>query len=105
MLIILCCHCAPRFRGGLDVSHGQTGSESVYTVFRQREMMFHVSTKLPFTEGDIQQVLNTLHNIQHSNSGHSRCFVSVYVCMSLINTLCFLIPHTIPVHFASNNCD
>lgn len=45
-----------RFRGGLDVSHGQTGSESVYTTFRQREIMFHVSTKLPFTEGDIQQV-------------------------------------------------
>lgn len=44
------------FRGGLDVSHGQTGSESVYTTFRQREIMFHVSTKLPFTEGDIQQV-------------------------------------------------
>uniref|UniRef100_A0A3P8UU78 RAP1 GTPase activating protein 2a n=1 Tax=Cynoglossus semilaevis TaxID=244447 RepID=A0A3P8UU78_CYNSE len=28
-----------KFRGGLDVSHGQTGSESVYTVFRQREIM------------------------------------------------------------------
>uniref|UniRef100_A0A3P8UM57 RAP1 GTPase activating protein 2a n=1 Tax=Cynoglossus semilaevis TaxID=244447 RepID=A0A3P8UM57_CYNSE len=27
------------FRGGLDVSHGQTGSESVYTVFRQREII------------------------------------------------------------------
>lgn len=44
------------FRGGLDVSHGQTGVESVYTVFRDREIMFHVSTKLPFTEGDTQQV-------------------------------------------------
>lgn len=44
------------FRGGLDVSHGQTGAESVYTVFRDREIMFHVSTKLPFTEGDTQQV-------------------------------------------------
>uniref|UniRef100_A0A3P9JN37 Rap-GAP domain-containing protein n=1 Tax=Oryzias latipes TaxID=8090 RepID=A0A3P9JN37_ORYLA len=43
------------FRGGLDVSHGQTGSESVYTVHRQQEIMFHVSTKLPFTEGDMQQ--------------------------------------------------
>lgn len=45
-----------RFRGGLDVSHGQTGSQSVYTVHRQQELMFHVSTKLPFTEGDAQQV-------------------------------------------------
>nr|XP_020442757.1 rap1 GTPase-activating protein 2 isoform X7 [Monopterus albus] len=49
------------FRGGLDVSHGQTGTESVYTVFRQREIMFHVSTKLPFTEGDIQQLQRKRH--------------------------------------------
>ncbi|KAG7223107.1 hypothetical protein INR49_015866 [Caranx melampygus] len=50
-----------KFRGGLDVSHGQTGSESVYTVFRQREIMFHVSTKLPFTEGDVQQLQRKRH--------------------------------------------
>ncbi|EDL12771.1 GTPase activating RANGAP domain-like 4 [Mus musculus] len=43
------------FRGGLDVTHGQTGVESVYTTFRDREIMFHVSTKLPFTDGDTQQ--------------------------------------------------
>ncbi|XP_052472657.1 rap1 GTPase-activating protein 2 isoform X5 [Carassius gibelio] len=49
------------FRGGLDVSHGQTGSESVYTTFRQKEIMFHVSTKLPFTEGDIQQLQRKRH--------------------------------------------
>ncbi|KAJ7422356.1 Rap1 GTPase-activating protein 1 [Willisornis vidua] len=44
------------FRGGLDVTRGQTGTESVYTNFRGKEIMFHVSTKLPFTEGDSQQV-------------------------------------------------
>ncbi|XP_077168361.1 rap1 GTPase-activating protein 2 isoform X4 [Paroedura picta] len=49
------------FRGGLDVSHGQTGVESVYTVFRDREIMFHVSTKLPFTEGDAQQLQRKRH--------------------------------------------
>ncbi|KAI4902343.1 hypothetical protein NFI96_014074, partial [Prochilodus magdalenae] len=49
------------FRGGLDVSHGQTGSQSVYTVFRNREIMFHVSTKLPFTEGDVQQLQRKRH--------------------------------------------
>lgn len=38
------------------MTHGQTGVESVYTIFRDREIMFHVSTKLPFTEGDAQQV-------------------------------------------------
>uniref|UniRef100_A0A674JYD8 RAP1 GTPase activating protein 2 n=1 Tax=Terrapene triunguis TaxID=2587831 RepID=A0A674JYD8_9SAUR len=49
------------FRGGLDVMHGQTGTESVYTVFRDREIMFHVSTKLPFTEGDAQQLQRKRH--------------------------------------------
>uniref|UniRef100_A0A8C2YGF1 RAP1 GTPase activating protein 2 n=1 Tax=Coturnix japonica TaxID=93934 RepID=A0A8C2YGF1_COTJA len=49
------------FRGGLDVSHGQTGVESVYTTFRDREIMFHVSTKLPFTEGDMQQLQRKRH--------------------------------------------
>ncbi|XP_077827132.1 rap1 GTPase-activating protein 1 isoform X37 [Macaca mulatta] len=47
------------FRGGLDVTHGQTGTESVYCNFRNKEIMFHVSTKLPYTEGDAQQDENT----------------------------------------------
>uniref|UniRef100_A0A8C2XER5 Rap-GAP domain-containing protein n=1 Tax=Cyclopterus lumpus TaxID=8103 RepID=A0A8C2XER5_CYCLU len=55
--IILVC----RFRGGLDVAHGQTGSQSVYTVHRQQEIMFHISTKLPFTEGDAQQLQRKRH--------------------------------------------
>lgn len=49
-------HLLSRFRGGLDVTHGQTGTESVYTSFHNKEIMFHVSTKLPYTEGDSQQV-------------------------------------------------
>uniref|UniRef100_A0A4W3IGU3 RAP1 GTPase activating protein 2b n=1 Tax=Callorhinchus milii TaxID=7868 RepID=A0A4W3IGU3_CALMI len=49
------------FRGGLDVVHGQTGIESVYTTFKRREIMFHVSTKLPFTEGDTQQLQRKRH--------------------------------------------
>lgn len=36
--------------------HGQTGSEAVFTSFHGREVMFHVVTKLPYTEGDPQQV-------------------------------------------------
>uniref|UniRef100_A0A8C5PJI1 Rap-GAP domain-containing protein n=1 Tax=Leptobrachium leishanense TaxID=445787 RepID=A0A8C5PJI1_9ANUR len=49
------------FRGGLDVSHSQTGSESVYTKFRGHEIMFHVSTKLPYTTGDSQQLQRKRH--------------------------------------------
>ncbi|KAM9430163.1 rap1 GTPase-activating protein 1-like isoform 5-T5 [Salvelinus alpinus] len=49
------------FRGGLDVTHGQTGSESVYHNYRNKEVMFHVSTKLPYTEGDTQQLQRKRH--------------------------------------------
>ncbi|XP_068114051.1 rap1 GTPase-activating protein 1-like isoform X2 [Hyperolius riggenbachi] len=49
------------FRGGLDVSQGQTGMESVYTTFRGHEVMFHVSTKLPYTQGDMQQLQRKRH--------------------------------------------
>ncbi|XP_077581490.1 rap1 GTPase-activating protein 1 isoform X10 [Stigmatopora nigra] len=49
------------FRGGLDVTHGQTGTESVYTSFHGKEIMFHVSTKLPYTEGDSQQLQRKRH--------------------------------------------
>ncbi|XP_069547286.1 rap1 GTPase-activating protein 1 isoform X15 [Brachyistius frenatus] len=49
------------FRGGLDVTHGQTGTESVYTDFHNKEIMFHVSTKLPYTEGDSQQLQRKRH--------------------------------------------
>ncbi len=38
------------------MTHGQTGAESVYHNFHNKEIMFHVSTKLPYTEGDSQQV-------------------------------------------------
>nr|XP_046251891.1 rap1 GTPase-activating protein 1 isoform X4 [Scatophagus argus] len=49
------------FRGGLDVTHGQTGTESVYSNYRNKEVMFHVSTKLPYTEGDTQQLQRKRH--------------------------------------------
>nr|XP_019951995.1 PREDICTED: rap1 GTPase-activating protein 1-like isoform X9 [Paralichthys olivaceus] len=49
------------FRGGLDVTHGQTGAESVYCNYRNKEVMFHVSTKLPYTEGDTQQLQRKRH--------------------------------------------
>ncbi|XP_072305159.1 rap1 GTPase-activating protein 1-like isoform X3 [Eucyclogobius newberryi] len=49
------------FRGGLDVTHGQTGAESVYCNYRSKEVMFHVSTKLPYTDGDTQQLQRKRH--------------------------------------------
>lgn len=51
----------PGFRGGLDTQHGQTGQESYYTSFNGSEIMFHVSTLLPYTEGDVQQLQRKRH--------------------------------------------
>lgn len=52
--------------------HGQTGSEAVFTSFQGREIMFHVATKLPFTEGDPQQVSEciTLSPLRTDDSLH-----------------------------------
>ena len=49
------------YRGGLDTTHGQTGEESLYEVFQNREIMFHVTTLLPFTETDRQQLQRKRH--------------------------------------------
>ncbi|CAL4154568.1 unnamed protein product [Meganyctiphanes norvegica] len=49
------------FRGGLDTQKGQTGQESVFEVFREKEIMFHVSTLLPYNENDNQQLQRKRH--------------------------------------------
>uniref|UniRef100_A0A0K0D1R6 Rap-GAP domain-containing protein n=1 Tax=Angiostrongylus cantonensis TaxID=6313 RepID=A0A0K0D1R6_ANGCA len=49
------------YRGGLDTVYGQTGLQAVYTEFRGREAMFHVSTMLPYTLGDHQQLQRKRH--------------------------------------------
>ncbi|MFH4976304.1 hypothetical protein AB6A40_003013 [Gnathostoma spinigerum] len=49
------------YRGGLDTVNNQTGAESIYCQFRRREVMFHVSTMLPFTVGDTQQLQRKRH--------------------------------------------
>ncbi|XP_015775080.1 PREDICTED: GTPase-activating Rap/Ran-GAP domain-like protein 3 [Acropora digitifera] len=45
-----------KYRGGLDVRNDMTGSHSLYTVYEGHEVMFHVSTLLPFTPDNPQQV-------------------------------------------------
>ena len=45
-----------KFRGGLDARGNMTGEESIYTTHEEHEIMFHVSTLLPFNSEDRQQV-------------------------------------------------
>ncbi|CRK96449.1 CLUMA_CG009914, isoform A, partial [Clunio marinus] len=49
------------YRGGLDIQNGHTGDAAIYEVFEDREIMFHVSTMLPFTNGDPQQLQRKRH--------------------------------------------
>ncbi|XP_066139489.1 rap1 GTPase-activating protein 1 isoform X5 [Euwallacea fornicatus] len=49
------------YRGGLDIQNGHTGDTAVYEVFKDREIMFHVSTLLPYTDNDPQQLQRKRH--------------------------------------------
>eukprot|EP01104_Vermistella_antarctica_P004499 TRINITY_DN14935_c0_g1_i1.p1 TRINITY_DN14935_c0_g1~~TRINITY_DN14935_c0_g1_i1.p1 ORF type:complete len:686 (+),score=146.16 TRINITY_DN14935_c0_g1_i1:220-2277(+) len=49
------------FRGGLDVKNCSTGDYSVYTHFREYDVMFHVATLLPFSVEDTQQLERKRH--------------------------------------------
>ncbi|QQP54117.1 Rap1 GTPaseactivating protein 1like [Caligus rogercresseyi] len=49
------------YRGGLDTQYGQTGKFSYFETFQGREIMFHVSTLLPYTENDPQQLQRKRH--------------------------------------------
>ncbi|ORZ40467.1 hypothetical protein BCR44DRAFT_28424 [Catenaria anguillulae PL171] len=44
------------FDGGLDTKHGNMGTHSVFTQLRGFEIMFHVSTLLPHSDRDTQQI-------------------------------------------------
>ena len=49
------------FRGGLDTANGQTGDYSVYETFQNKQIMFHVSTLLPYSKTDSQQLERKRH--------------------------------------------
>jgi len=50
-----------KYRGGLDVKTNTTGTNSIYTEHRGYEIMFHVSTMLPFQPDDLQRVERKRH--------------------------------------------
>ena len=51
----------PKYRAGLDSKTDTTGTHSVYTSFNDCEIMFHVSTLLPYTPNNKQQLLRKRH--------------------------------------------
>ncbi|XP_042167685.1 GTPase-activating Rap/Ran-GAP domain-like protein 3 isoform X1 [Oncorhynchus tshawytscha] len=49
------------YRGGLDTKNDTTGMNSIYTVYQGHELMFHVSTMLPYSKENKQQVERKRH--------------------------------------------
>nr|XP_015798528.2 GTPase-activating Rap/Ran-GAP domain-like protein 3 isoform X4 [Nothobranchius furzeri] len=49
------------YRGGLDTKNDTTGIQSIYTVYQGHELMFHVSTMLPYSKDNKQQVERKRH--------------------------------------------
>ena len=53
------------YNGGLDCKRDQTGKDSYYTKFKNYEIMFHVGTLLPFSDGSdpssVQQLARKRH--------------------------------------------
>jgi len=49
------------YRAGLDVEHGTTGQCSQYTRYEDAEVMFHVSTLLPYSHYNPQQLERKRH--------------------------------------------
>ncbi|XP_076359902.1 GTPase-activating Rap/Ran-GAP domain-like protein 3 isoform X2 [Tachypleus tridentatus] len=50
-----------KYRGGLDVKGDMTGKYSIYTIYQGHEIMFHVSTLLPYSKHNRQQVERKRH--------------------------------------------
>ncbi|CAD5224927.1 unnamed protein product [Bursaphelenchus okinawaensis] len=49
------------YKGGLDTRGDTTGEYSIYTEYHSHEVMFHVSTMLPFTPNNRQQLSRKRH--------------------------------------------
>ncbi|EGG23610.1 RapGAP/RanGAP domain-containing protein [Cavenderia fasciculata] len=50
----------PHYRGGLDIRDNMTGSHAIYRRWRDYELMFHISTMIPYKE-DEQQIDRKRH--------------------------------------------
>jgi len=50
-----------KYAGGLDVKKNTTGTHSIYRTYKDNEIIFHVSTMLPFSNTDPQQVERKRH--------------------------------------------
>ncbi|RKP01658.1 hypothetical protein CXG81DRAFT_11712, partial [Caulochytrium protostelioides] len=52
---------AGSYAAGLDTKNGQTGTDGLHTTWRDNDVMFHVSTFLPYSATDPQQIQRKRH--------------------------------------------
>ena len=83
------------FRGGLDVKSDQTGLESTYEQFNNHEIMFHVSTLLPHSKSERQQLERKRHignDIvaiifqEHNTTFNPECIASQFLHVYIVIT-------------------
>ncbi|KAJ3424546.1 rap gtpase-activating protein [Anaeramoeba flamelloides] len=73
------------FCGGMDTKFGSSGKESIHTKWNDFEIIFHVSTLIPYRKNDTQQVLRKKHIgndivlivfLEKSNTFNPECLIS-----------------------------
>ncbi len=74
------------YKGGLDTKNNMTGETSIFTEFEEHQLMFHVSTLLPFSKEDSQQVRRQQEPILQRNRSAPRqlmlAFCNIYFIYS-----------------------
>uniref|UniRef100_A0A669EIZ3 GTPase-activating Rap/Ran-GAP domain-like protein 3 n=1 Tax=Oreochromis niloticus TaxID=8128 RepID=A0A669EIZ3_ORENI len=85
------------YRGGLDTKNDTTGIKSIYTVYQGHELMFHVSTMLPYSKENKQQVERKRHIgndivtiVFQEGDDASSSFKPYLICGSLRPHMCAL---------------
>ena len=74
----------------VSVVENTTGTNSVFTVFEGHEIMFHVSTLLPYSTGNIQQVHVCLYYTCEPYT-----YMYVGVCMHKLSTVIYVHVHVL----------
>lgn len=83
-----------KYRGGLDVKGDMTGRQSVYTIYEGHEIMFHVSTLLPYSKDNRQQVssLCSPRSLSSTQRRGEVCLRRVRLCLVSWFTVYTLLP-------------
>ncbi|KAK2145077.1 hypothetical protein LSH36_704g00039 [Paralvinella palmiformis] len=72
-----------KYRGGLDTKSDTTGKESIYTVYEGHEVMFHISTLLPYSKDNRQQLVDQSRWRTYEGRLYGRRFTPSFVCFQV----------------------